>query len=145
MDTYVPVHILYNVKYRYHVSQLLFHKMSIFNDQSCKLPTVHRKSEQFIQLTASSFCSLDSYTRLHTTTIFMKNLQLIVNHMTKCTSILFVKIQTFPIHKQTHPVTKSFQQHSDHPLNILLILKWEGRSEHTFSVSSRDTSSTHPV
>lgn len=88
------------------------------------------------------FCSLDSYARLHTTTIFMKNLQLITNHKTKCTSILLVKIQTFPIHKQTHPVTKSFQQHFDHSSNTLLILKWEGRSEHTFSVLGRAISST---
>lgn len=88
------------------------------------------------------FCSLDSYARLHTTTILIKNLQLITNQKTKSTFILCVKIQTFPICKQTHPVTKSFQQHFDHPLNLLFILRWEGRSEHTLSVSYRATSSS---
>lgn len=48
-------------------------------------------------------------------------------------------------HKQTHPVTKLFQQHFDHPLYLLLILRWEGRSEHTFSVLCRATPSTQSI
>lgn len=105
-------------------------------NQSNKLLT----PEQFIQPTA--FLPTGQLYQLHTTTTFMKNLELITNHKTKCISILFVKTQAFLIQKQAHPVTKSFQQHFDHPLNLLLILKWEGRSEYPLSVSSRATSST---